>query len=54
MCLAAQPCMTLANPWTQACQAPHFMGFCSKEYWNVLSFPSSGLNTHILYRNKYI
>ena len=32
-------CATL---WTVACQAPLSMGFCRKEYWSGLPFPSPG------------
>ena len=37
-----QSCLTLATPWTIACQAPLSMEFSKKEYWNGLPFPSSG------------
>ena len=36
-----QSCLTLANPWTVACEAPLFMGFSRKEYWSGLPFPFS-------------
>ena len=32
-------CLTLATPWTVACQAPLSMGFPRQEYWNEFSFP---------------
>ena len=38
--LVAKSCLTLATPWTVACQAPLSMGFSRQEYWNGLSFPS--------------
>ena len=34
--------LTLATPWTVACQAPLSMGFSRQEYWSVLPFPSPG------------
>ena len=36
-CACVQLYMTL---WTVARQAPPFMGFSRREYWNRLSFPS--------------
>ena len=49
-------CLTLATPWTVACQAPLSMGFSRQEYWSGLSFPSpggvfptQGSNPHFLY-----
>ena len=38
----AQFCLTLATPWTVACQAPLFMGFFRQEYWSGLLFPPPG------------
>ena len=35
----AQSCLTLASPWTVACQAPLSMGFSRQEYWSGLPFP---------------
>ena len=35
-------CLTLANPWTVARQAPLSMGFLRQEYWSGLPFPSPG------------
>ena len=40
--LAAKLCLTLATPWTVACQAPLSMGFSRQEYWSGLLFPSPG------------
>ena len=40
--LVAKSCVTLATPWTVACQAPLSMGFSRKEYWSGLSFPFPG------------
>ena len=40
--LVAQPCPTLATPYTVACQAPLSMGFSRPEYWSGLPFPSAG------------
>ena len=40
--LVTQPCLTLRNPWTVACQAPLSMDFSKQEYWSELSFPSPG------------
>ena len=40
--LVAKSCLTLAIPWTVACQAPLSMGFSRQEYWNGLPFPSPG------------
>ena len=30
------------TPWTVACQAPLFLGFSRKEYWNGFPLPSPG------------
>ena len=38
--LVAKSCLTLATPWTVACQAPLAMGFSRQEYCSGLSFPS--------------
>ena len=38
--LVTQLCLTLATPWTVACQAPLSMGFSRQEYWGGLPFPS--------------
>ena len=40
--LVAKSCLTLATPWTVACQAPLSMGFSRQEYWSGLPFPSPG------------
>ena len=32
--LVAKSCLTLAIPWTVACQAPLSMGFSRQEYWS--------------------
>ena len=40
--LVAKSCLTLATPWTVACQAPLSVGFSRQEYWRGLSFPSPG------------
>ena len=40
--LVTKSCLTLATPWTVACQAPLSMEFSSQEYWNGLPFPSPG------------
>ena len=40
--LVAQSCLTLADPWTIACQALLSMGFSRQEYWNVLPLPTPG------------
>ena len=40
--LVAKSCLTLATPWTVACQAPLSVGFFSQEYCGGLSFPSPG------------
>ena len=40
--LVAKLYMTLATPWTVACQALLSMGFSRQEYWNGLPFPSPG------------
>ena len=34
--------LTLATPWTLACQAPLSIGFSRQEYWSGLPFPSPG------------
>ena len=40
--LVAKSCLTLATPWTVACQAPLSMEFSRQEYWSGLPFPSPG------------
>ena len=40
--LVTQSCLTLATPWTAACQATLSMENARKEYWNGLPFPSPG------------
>ena len=40
--LVAKSCLTLATPWTVACQAPLSMGFSRQEYWRGLPLPSPG------------
>ena len=40
--LAAKSWLTLATPWTVACQAPLPMGFSRQEYWSGLPFSSPG------------
>ena len=34
--------LTLATPWTVACQAPLSVGFSRQEYWSGLPFPFLG------------
>ena len=38
----AQSWLTLATPWTVACQAPLSMEFPRQEHWSGLPFPISG------------
>ena len=40
--MCAQLCLTLATPWTVACQAPLSIGFLRQEYWSGLPFPPPG------------
>ena len=40
--LNAKSCLTLATPWTVACQAPLSMVFPRQEYWSGLSCPPPG------------
>ena len=40
--LVTKSCLTLATPWTVACQAPLCMGFFRQEYWSGLPSPSPG------------
>ena len=42
MCLVAQLCLTLCDPWTVDCQAPLYMEFFRQEHWSGLSFSSPG------------
>ena len=42
--LVIKLCLTLATPWTIACQVPLSMGFSRQEYWSGLPFPISGDN----------
>ena len=39
VCSVAQLCLTLATPWTVACQDPLSMEFSRQEYWSGLPFP---------------
>ena len=41
-CLVAKSDLTLATPWTVACQALLSMGFSRQEYWSGLPSPSPG------------
>ena len=38
--LVAQSCLTLATPWTVACQPPLSMEFSRQEHWIGEPFPS--------------
>ena len=40
--LVAMSYLTLATPWTVACQALLSMGFSRQKYWSRLPFPSPG------------
>ena len=40
--LVTKSCLTLATPWTVACQAPLSMEFSWQEYWSGLLFHSAG------------
>ena len=40
--LVTKSCLTLATPWTVACQVPPTMGFSRQEYWSGLPFPTPG------------
>ena len=40
--LVAKLCLTLATPWTVACQAPLSVGFSRQDYWSGLPFSSPG------------
>ena len=40
--LVTKLCLTLATPWTLACQARLSMRFSRQEYWSGLPFPSPG------------
>ena len=40
--LVIKLCLTLATPWTIACQAPLLVGSPRQEYWSGLPFPSPG------------
>ena len=39
MVVVVKLCLTLASPWTVACQAPLSIGFSRQEYWSGLPFP---------------
>ena len=41
-CSVAKSCLTLATPWTVACQAPLSMAFSRQEPLSGLPFPPSG------------
>ena len=53
LCLVAQSCMTLCNPWTVACQAPLSMGILlARMGCHVLVqgiFPTQGTNPGLLH-----
>ena len=40
--VVTKSCLTLATPWTIACQAPLSVGYSRQEYWSGLPFPSPG------------
>ena len=40
--LVTKSCLTLATPWTVACQAPLCMGFFRQEYCSGLPCPPPG------------
>ena len=40
--LVAKSCLTLATPWTIACQAPRSVEFSRQEYWSGLPCPPQG------------
>ena len=42
LCLVAQSCPTLCDPWSVDCQAPLSMEFPRQEYWSGLLFTSPG------------
>ena len=42
MVLVTKSCLTLATPWTIACQAPLSVGFSREEYWSELPCPPPG------------
>ena len=42
VCVLAQSCPTLWNPWTVAHKPPLSMEFSRQEYWSALSFPTQG------------
>ena len=52
--LVAKSCLTLATPWTVACQAPLSIGFSRQEYCSGLPlllqgiFLTQGLKLHLL------
>ena len=49
--LVTQLCLTLATPWTIACQPPLSMGFSRQEYWSGL--PTSNIWSWFLYVRMY-
>ena len=42
MCIWAQWCLTLCDPWTLAHKAPLSTEFSRQEYWSGFPFPSPG------------
>ena len=42
LCLVAQSCLTLCDPWPVAFQAPLSMGFSRQESWSGLPCPPPG------------
>ena len=47
--LVAKSCLTLATPWTLACQASLSMGLSRQEYWSGLPFPSPISYQHFIF-----
>ena len=46
VCLVAQLCPTLCDPWTVARQPPLSVGFSRQEYWSGLPCPPPGNPPH--------
>ena len=39
--LVEKSCLTLATPWTVACQSPLSLGFSRREYWSAVLYSVS-------------
>ena len=50
--MVTKSCLTLATPWTVACQALLSMGFPKQEYWSGLPFSFSRQTCHSSFKTQ--